>query len=158
MSSGIQHLQTPSSPTTPATTTATSTAFSIGNPTTPIELDLNNMRLLNPNSLVVASAGGLDASLVGDASTSQSLDQHLSQPPSNPPSNLLVIFLQACSAILQETKIENNNIYDTIKLFMLVLVCIGEDQYANSILHDSNVLYSVFLYKAVWFYNKTYFD
>ena len=32
---------------------------------------------------------------------------------------------------------------------MLILVCISEDQYANSLLHDSNILYSVSLYQAV---------
>ena len=63
--------------------------------------------------------------------------------------NLLVIFLQSCSAILQDTKMDNNTLYDSTKLFMLILVCISEDQYANSLLHDSNILYSVFLYQAV---------
>jgi hypothetical protein len=113
----------------------------------PLELDLNNMRLLNPHSslLSAASPGG-----VGGVAELSSVDEQLeAAQPNDPPSNLLVIFLQACSAILQETKIETNNVYDTIKLFMLVLVCISEDQYANSILHDSNVLYSVFLYQAV---------
>lgn len=67
------------------------------------------------------------------------------------PSNLLTIFLQTCSEILQETKIDQNNIYDVIKLFMIILVCISEDQYANSLLHDSNMVFSVFLYQAVSF-------
>ena len=65
------------------------------------------------------------------------------------PSNLLTIFLQTCSEILQETKIDQHNIYDIIKLFMIILVCISEDQYANSLLHDSNMVFSVFLYQAV---------
>ncbi len=68
------------------------------------------------------------------------------------PSNLLVVFLQSCSAILQETKMEHNNVYDTVKLFMIILVCVSEDQYANSLLHDSNMVFSVFLYQAVSIY------
>jgi hypothetical protein len=128
-------------------------------PTTPtssvspqeFDLNQNSMRLLNPLSLSIPAAHLADPSALNTATAvliGNDLINSLSQP-SNPPSNLLVIFLQSCSAILQETKIETNNIYDTIKLFMLVLVCISEDQYANSILHDSNVLYSVFLYQAV---------
>ena len=79
----------------------------------------------------------------------------------SPPSNLLVLFLQACSAILQETKIENT--YDTIKMFSIILVCITEDTYANSLIHDSSALYSVFLYQAVSFFvslvtSSVYFD
>ena len=81
----------------------------------------------------------------------------IQQTQENPPSNLLVIFLQASSAILQETKMDcNSTSYDTVKLFMLIIVCISEDQYANSLLHDSNLLYSVFLYQAVC-YNNFFF-
>jgi hypothetical protein len=68
----------------------------------------------------------------------------------SPPSNLMVLFLQSCSAILQETKIEST--YDTIKLFSIILACISEDDYANSLLHDSSALYSVALYQAVGFF------
>jgi hypothetical protein len=112
----------------------------------------NNMRLLNPlsvNTLPNAPNGSASArsNSIGDS------DDLIGQLQTvNPPSNLLVIFLQSCSAILQETKMDNNTAYDTVKLFMLIMVCISEDQYANSLLHDSNVLYSVFLYQAVSFF------
>ena len=71
------------------------------------------------------------------------------------PSNLLVVFLQSCSEILQETKIDQYNIYDVIKLFMIILVCISEDQYANSLIHDSNMVFSVFLYQSVNYINAS---
>lgn len=74
------------------------------------------------------------------------------------PSNLLTIFLQTCSEILQETKIDQHNIYDLIKLFMIILVCISEDQYANSLLHDSNMVFSVFLYQAKHRHRKVNLD
>jgi hypothetical protein len=98
--------------------------------------DSNGMRLLNPASN--------DSNLV-----SVERQTSLTENQFNSSSNLLVIYLQACSSALQETKMDNSNTYDTTKLFMLILVCISEDQYANSLLHDSNILYSVFLYQAV---------
>lgn len=102
----------------------------------------NNMRLLNPLSGVATqNTSSSDVDVLTPVTPSQlQID---------PPSNLLVIFLQSCSAILQDTKMDNPSLYDTTKLFMLILVCISEDQYANSLLHDSNILYSVFLYQAV---------
>lgn len=109
----------------------------------------NNMRLLNPLSVntLPNAPNGLASARSNSIGDSDDLMGQLQTV--NPPSNLLVIFLQSCSAILQETKMDNNNAYDTVKLFMLIMVCISEDQYANSLLHDSNVLYSVFLYQAV---------
>lgn len=108
-----------------------------------------NMRLLNPLSLSIPLNNTTSAS---QNSPTIPLSTDLNSPQQvNPPSNLLVIFLQSCSAILQETKMETHNTYDTVKLFMLILICISEDQYANSLLHDSNLLYSVFLYQAVNF-------
>lgn len=113
------------------------------------------MRLLNPLSVntLPNAPNGLASARSNSIGDSDDLMGQLQTV--NPPSNLLVIFLQSCSAILQETKMDNNNAYDTVKLFMLIMVCISEDQYANSLLHDSNVLYSVFLYQAVRiFFNR----
>lgn len=122
----------------------------------------NNMRLLNPLSLTiptsstsststnmvditdVSAAASASAAAAAAVSALDAVNQTVS-----PPTNLLVIFLESCSAVLQETKMDSNNIYDSIKLFMLIMVCISEDQYANSLLHDSSILYSVFLYQAV---------
>ncbi|RNA29751.1 hypothetical protein BpHYR1_047164 [Brachionus plicatilis] len=99
----------------------------------------DNMRLLNPLSLSSNKSMSQNSPNLTDS------DLDLVE---NPPGNLMVIFLQACSAVLHQTKIESTNIYDTTKLFMLILQCISEDQYANSLFHDPNLAYSVFLYKA----------
>lgn len=111
----------------------------------------NNMRLLNPLSGVATqNTSSSDVDVLTPVTPSQlQID---------PPSNLLVIFLQSCSAILQDTKMDNPSLYDTTKLFMLILVCISEDQYANSLLHDSNILYSVFLYQAKLRHRKVNVD
>jgi len=74
------------------------------------------------------------------------------------PSNLLVVFLQSCSAILQETKLNVNNVNESIKLIMIILVCISEDQYANSLLHDSNMTFSVVLYQAKFRHRRVNYD
>ncbi|CAF0844248.1 unnamed protein product [Brachionus calyciflorus] len=124
----------------------TSSSNSISGPSTDqnsLDSNPNNMRLLNPLSLSIPTNNNSISQISPGLSSSIELNTQI-----NPPSNLLVVFLQSCSAILQETKIDTNNTYDTIKLFMLILVCISEDQYANSLLHDSNLMYSVFLYQA----------
>ena len=103
--------------------------------------DPNSMRLLNQASNTTQ--------INADTSVNELQNKDTSNAEFNGPSNLLVIYLQACSSALQETKMEMPNTYDRMKLFMQILVCISEDQYANSLLHDSNILYSVFLYQAV---------
>lgn len=120
----------------------------------------NNMRLLNPLSLTMPTSSSTtsstsanmvditDVSAATASATSAVLALDAANQAINPPTNLLVIFLESCSAVLQETKMDSNNIYDSIKLFMLIMVCVSEDQYANSLLHDSSILYSVFLYQA----------
>lgn len=67
--------------------------------------DANSMRLLNPMS-------------VASSTTSEDVlaTTNTSQLQIEPPSNLLVIFLQSCSAILQDTKMDNNTLYDTTKV------------------------------------------
>lgn len=100
----------------------------------------DNIRVLNPLSL---------SSYNSTPENNQNTPNPGLAAVENPPENLMVTFLQACSAILHQTKLESSNIYDTTKLFMLILQCISEDQYANSLLHDPNLVFSVYLYKAV---------
>ncbi|VEN62274.1 unnamed protein product [Callosobruchus maculatus] len=61
------------------------------------------------------------------------------------PSNLLVIFFQYCSIVMQDTKTEAST--NTVKLCFLILSCITEDQYANSLMHDFNLSFKVRLHK-----------
>lgn len=61
------------------------------------------------------------------------------------PSNLLVTFFQYCSIVMQDTKSDEN--LNTVKLCFLILSCIAEDQYANSIMHDVNLTFKVQLHR-----------
>ena len=38
---------------------------------------------------------------------------------------------------------------NTTKLCYLILLCITEDEFANATMHDENVIFSVYLHKAV---------
>ncbi|XP_055874531.1 armadillo-like helical domain-containing protein 3 [Biomphalaria glabrata] len=68
-------------------------------------------------------------------------------PPANviQPTNLLVTFLQYSSIVTQETK--DLTRYNNAKLCLIILTCIAEDQYANSIMHDANMTFRVLLHK-----------
>jgi hypothetical protein len=129
-----------------SSSSSSSIPIAISTTTTTDNNTINNMRLLSPLSVTPQLLND-DETTNNNNNNSLTLNNALLQI--DPPSNLLVIFLQSCSAILQDTKMDNNTLYDSTKLFMLILVCISEDQYANSLLHDSNILYSVFLYQAV---------
>lgn len=61
------------------------------------------------------------------------------------PSNLLVTFFQYCSIVMQDTKTESGA--NTVKLCFLILSCITEDQYANSIMHDVSLTFKVHLHR-----------
>ncbi|GFS10796.1 UPF0668 protein C10orf76 homolog [Elysia marginata] len=61
------------------------------------------------------------------------------------PTNLLVTFLQYSSIVTQETK--DLTRYNNAKLCLIILTCIAEDQYANSIMHDVNMTFRVMLHK-----------
>ncbi|XP_057664352.1 armadillo-like helical domain-containing protein 3 [Diorhabda carinulata] len=61
------------------------------------------------------------------------------------PSNLLVTFFQYCSIVMQDTKTEAG--MHTVKLCFLILSCITEDQYANSLMHDVTLAFKVRLHR-----------
>ena len=42
---------------------------------------------------------------------------------------------------------------NTTKLCYLILLCITEDEFANATMHDENVIFSVYLHKAVWIFH-----
>ena len=65
---------------------------------------------------------------------------------SGTPSNLLVTFLEYCSIAMQDTKSDSS--VNTVKLSFLILLCVTEDQYANALMHDQNLVFSVKLHKA----------
>ncbi|XP_052565009.1 armadillo-like helical domain-containing protein 3 isoform X2 [Culex pipiens pallens] len=60
------------------------------------------------------------------------------------PTNLIVAVFQYCSVVMADHK--NDNSLTNLKLCFIVLTCISEDQYANSMMH--NLTFQVFLNKA----------
>ena len=46
---------------------------------------------------------------------------------------------------MQDTKSEESN--NNVKLCFIILTCITEDQYANSLMHDLHLLYKVQLFR-----------
>lgn len=61
------------------------------------------------------------------------------------PTNLLVTFLEYSSIIMQNIKDDSN--FSNAKLCFLILTCIAEDQYANSLMHDVNLAFRVQLHR-----------
>lgn len=61
-------------------------------------------------------------------------------------SNLLVTFLTYSSIVLVNIKGDEGASH--AKLCFIILTCIAEDQYANAFLHDTNITFSVPLYKV----------
>ncbi|XP_065220858.1 armadillo-like helical domain-containing protein 3 [Planococcus citri] len=64
---------------------------------------------------------------------------------SSEPLNLLITVFQYCSIVMQDTKSEESN--NNVKLCFIILTCITEDQYANSLMHDLHLLYKVQLFR-----------
>lgn len=62
------------------------------------------------------------------------------------PTNLLVAVFQYCSIVMQDHK--NESSAANLKLCLLILTCIAEDQYANSLMHDVNLSFKVALHRA----------
>lgn len=77
--------------------------------------------------------------------TASPADQNFENSDVNP-SNLLVTFLEYCSIVMQDTKSDSS--LNTVKLSFLILVCVTEDQYANALMHDQNLVFHVKLHKA----------
>ncbi|XP_043684504.1 armadillo-like helical domain-containing protein 3 isoform X2 [Vespula pensylvanica] len=76
------------------------------------------------------------------------------QPPDvmAQPFNLLATFLQYCSIVMQVIRTEA--IMNNVKLCFLILSCIAEDQYANSLMHDANLAFRVQLHRVPMHHRK----
>lgn len=57
---------------------------------------------------------------------------------------------------MQDTKTEAGS--NTVKLCFLILSCITEDQYANSMMHDVSLTFKVYLYKMPMRHRKPFAD
>jgi hypothetical protein len=62
-----------------------------------------------------------------------------------------IIFLNS-SIVIQVTRTET--ISYNVKLCFLILSCISEDQYANSLMHDANLAFRVQLHKMPMHHRK----
>lgn len=72
------------------------------------------------------------------------------------PSNLLVTFLEFCSIVMQDSRDEQS--VNTCKLCFIIFTCIAEDQYANSIMHDVNMVFKVQLHRMPMRHRKITVD
>lgn len=61
------------------------------------------------------------------------------------PTNLLVTFFQYCSIVMADTRSESS--INKCSLCFIILTCIVEEQFANSIMHDQNLTFKVQLYR-----------
>ncbi|XP_053604682.1 armadillo-like helical domain-containing protein 3 isoform X2 [Plodia interpunctella] len=61
------------------------------------------------------------------------------------PTNLLVTFFQYCSIVMADTRSEAS--LNKCSLCFIILTCIVEEQFANSIMHDQNLTFKVQLYR-----------
>ncbi|PAA70060.1 hypothetical protein BOX15_Mlig017614g1, partial [Macrostomum lignano] len=61
------------------------------------------------------------------------------------PTNLLVVFLEYCSIIMQDTR--EQSMFNSCKLCFFILTAISEDEYANSLMHDLNMNFRVNLHR-----------
>lgn len=82
------------------------------------------------------------SSPTSDATTPplETTQQDISQP-----TNLLVTFLEYCSVVGQDIKDPAR--YNSTRLCLIILTCIVEDQYANSLMHDVNMNFHVALHR-----------
>lgn len=76
--------------------------------------------------------------------------------PENQPTNLLVIFLEYTSIVIQDTKEESR--CNNARLCLIILTCIAEDQYANSLMHDINMNFRVPLHKMPMRHRKLKYE
>ncbi|XP_074640845.1 armadillo-like helical domain-containing protein 3 [Tubulanus polymorphus] len=86
----------------------------------------------------------------------QNIDPTEVTEPTSQPTNLLVTFLEYTSIVMQDTKDETR--YNNAKLCMIILTCISEDQYANSLMHDINMNFRVPIHRLPMRHRKATVD
>nr|CAG4638292.1 EOG090X027A [Cyclestheria hislopi] len=95
---------------------------------------------------------------VSDANTvSQASDKNTVSAPTTidvtTPTNLLATFLEYCSIVMQDTRSETA--YYSTKLCFIILTCVAEDEYANSLMHDAGLTFRVPLHRLPMRHRKT---
>lgn len=72
------------------------------------------------------------------------------------PTNLFVAVFQYCSIVMKDH--QKTESITNLKLCLLILTCISEDQYANTMMHDSNLTFKVILHRAQMRHRKLPID
>ena len=116
----------------------------------PLLLALYELTHLNRNFVITLAYTQTDTSL--PTSTETLNPGSMVVDSTSQPFNLLAIFLQYCSIAIQGTNTET--IMHNVKLCFLILSCIAEDQYANSLMHDANLACRVPLHKVQMHHRK----
>ncbi|XP_037085704.1 armadillo-like helical domain-containing protein 3 [Pollicipes pollicipes] len=103
---------------------------------------------LNRNFIATLTQASTDASQ--PPSPQSTLDREQAPPPLpvaelSPPVNLLVAFLEYCSIVMQDTK--SDAAANNVRQCFIVLTCVSEDQYCNSLMHDANLVFVVRLHR-----------
>nr|CAG4649140.1 EOG090X027A [Scapholeberis mucronata]SVE93484.1 EOG090X027A [Scapholeberis mucronata] len=75
---------------------------------------------------------------------------------STPTTNLMATFLEYCSVVMQDTRSEAA--YHSTKLCFLILTCVSEDEYANSLMHDLGLTFRVPLHRLPMRHRKSLTD
>ncbi|KAL4232385.1 hypothetical protein ACF0H5_009953 [Mactra antiquata] len=97
-----------------------------------------------------------DSSPVDDKQVNPIENSPTSIEPAHQPTNLLVTFLEYSSIVIQDTK--ETNRYNNARLCLIILTCIAEDQYANSLMHDINMNFRVPLHRMPMRHRKAKFE
>ena len=111
------------------------------------------MRSHNPSLLALYEVIHLNRNFIttlaqyqSDTETTPVITETNNQPEDIKSVNLLVTFLEYISIAMQDTKsdVANNN----VTLCLIILMCLTEDQYAASIMHDPNLVFKVKLHRS----------
>nr|CAG4646860.1 EOG090X027A [Megafenestra aurita]SVE92257.1 EOG090X027A [Megafenestra aurita] len=96
----------------------------------------------NANSTVSSEKNSITSPLTVDVTT--------------PTTNLMATFLEYCSIVMQDTRSEAA--YHSTKLCFLILTCVSEDEYANSLMHDPGLTFRVPLHRLPMRHRKSLND
>lgn len=106
---------------------------------------------LNRNFIATLTQASTDASQPPSPQSTLDREQAPVPPATSPPGdialpvNLLVAFLEYCSIVMQDTKTETAT--NNVRQCFIILTCVSEDQYCNSLMHDANLVFSVRLHR-----------
>lgn len=108
------------------------------------------------NSGQINAADGTNANSAGGADKASGNVPPALDLSTQPTTNLLATYLEYCSIIMQDTRSEAA--YHSTKLCFLILTCVSEDEYANSLMHDPGLTFRVPLHRLPMRHRKSIAD